>query len=152
MGDDRSRLRRDRTHRPAVTSSAAVAAVASVTSVSAVPVVANRFGLFRRFIPHNSAQKSNTNSNYINNFCIYSDLATAIIYTEGKSCQLFHRKPKNRPILVEARFDGQREKKITKFSFFSLTGPPRPQRGLYSSLVSRRNQENNVVVWPPFFF
>ena len=111
VGDDRSRLRRDRTHRPAVTSSAAVAAVASVTSVSAVPVVANRFGLFRRFIPHNSAQNSNTNSNYINNCCIYSDLATAIIYTEGKSCQLFHRKPKNRPILVEARFDGQREKK-----------------------------------------
>lgn len=54
VSNDRSRLRRDRANRAAITSSAAITAVTSVTvSVSTVSVMADRFGFFGCFIPDN---------------------------------------------------------------------------------------------------
>ena len=64
VSDDRGRLRRDWANRAAIAASA-VATVTPVTSMSvtvSMSMVTDRFGLFRRFIPHNPARKKKKNT------------------------------------------------------------------------------------------
>ncbi len=151
VSDDRSRLRRDRAHRPAVTSSAAVAAVTSVSVSMSVSVVANRFRLFRRFIPHNSTQNQNSTDKQnksrrdpfiINN--VYSGWVGDDYYlldcTSRESLSKFLQKLYSSAVTV--RWPTHTKKGKKKF----LTGPPRPQKKdiyyIYTVQEKSRKREN----------